>query len=463
MQALKFKLTTTSLLIMCSFSTVMAQNIFTFAGAGTFGYSGDGSAATGAQLSSPVSVAIDALGNIYIADFSDNRIRKVNTSGVISTFAGTGVGGNSGDGGPAINAQLYNPSGVAVDAAGNVYITDNGNNKIRKVNTAGIISTFAGTGFHGYGGDGGAATNASLTSPSGIAVDALGNVYFSTSDFSNYHFIRKVNTSGIISTFAGSGLPGFSGDGGLAINALLYNPYGITFDASGNMYFCDSYNYRIRKINLAGVISTFAGTGFSGFNGDGGPAINAQLGETKGVSIDASGNIYISDYMNHRVRKINTSGVISTLAGTGFSGGYSGDGGAAITARLFNPSGIAVDGSGNVFIADVANFRVREICVGACLAGINSFSTQNNEIFIFPNPNNGSFKIQIDGDVKSGQLILLNSLGQYIFEQKIIQGANDIKTIQLPIGLYSYILQQDNQTIKTGKLAIEQKTTPNSN
>ena len=277
-----------------------AQNISTIAGNGTNGYSGDGGVANIAQVYLPREVDVDASGNVYIADAGNNRIRKVTTSGVISTIAGTGVYGYNGDGFAATSAQLNYPRGVAVDASGNVYIADAGNHRIRKVDiSTGFISTIAGDGTAGYSGDGFAANLAKLHAPFGVAVDASGNVYIA--DMANY-CIRKVNTSGVISTIAGTLNGGFSGDGGLATSARFYFPLGVDVDASGNVYIADAYNHRIRKIdNATKIISTIAGNGTVAYGGDGGAAITAQLQTPQGVAVDASGNVYIADTDNHLI------------------------------------------------------------------------------------------------------------------------------------------------------------------
>ena len=336
------------------------QIITTIVGNGTLGYSGDWGAATAAELHGPSSVAVDGSGNIYIADEHNNCIRRVNTSGVISTFAGNGIAGFGGDGGAATAAELFWPKGIMIDGAGNVYIADDGNSRIRKVKISGIINTFAGNGTPGYSGDGGAATAAELHEPCGIAIDGSGNIYIAESW---NHCIRKVNSFGIINTYAGNGTNGFSGDGGPASVAELCYPYAISFDGSGNLYIADNGNNRIRKINSSGLISTFAGNGTSGFSGDGGAATDAELYAPAGVTVDIGGNVFIVDELNQRIRKINNSGVISTYAGNGISG-YSGDGGQATSADLNYPWGLTVDLSGNILIADWANNRVRK--VGSC-------------------------------------------------------------------------------------------------
>jgi len=339
-------------------STNFAQIITTIAGNGTAGYSGDGGAATGATVNQPTTLAVDASGNIYIADANNNVIRKVNTSGIITTIAGNGTAGYSGDGGSATSASLNLPFGVRVDAAGNLYIADANNNVIRKVNTSGIITTVAGTGVGGYSGDSGPATSAQLNFCTGVAVDAIGNIYISDD---NNDFIRKVDVSGIITTVAGNGTCGYTGDGGPATSAQLCFPVGIQTDAAGNLYISDNANYVVRKINTTtGIISTIAGNGTPGYSGDGGPATSAQLLNNFDVTFDADGNFYIADWGNARIRKVNTSGIISTYAGNG-GFGYTGDGGLATAAQVGAPTGVVLDAAGNLFIADQQNSVVRKI------------------------------------------------------------------------------------------------------
>jgi sugar lactone lactonase YvrE len=429
-----------------TFGVSDAQNIFTYAGTGVQGYSGDGGLAINGQLATTYGIAVDALGNVYIADAENRRIRKINTAGIISTIAGTGVPGFSGDGGAATSAQLDYPVSLAVDTSGNLYVGDF--YRIRKVNASGIISTIAGTGVAGFSGDGGLAISAQIQQIIGISIDVSGNVYFADA---NNQRIRKINTAGIISTVAGTGVPGFSGDGGAATSAQITLPYGIVTDALGNLFI--SENFRIRKVNTVGIISTVAGTGVPGYSGDGGAAINAQFYDPKGIAIDSAGNIFIADEVNVRIRKINNVGIISTFAGTGVAG-FSGDGASANLAQLNTAIALAIDASGNVFIADFVNYRIRKVCVGSCLAGINSL-TENNGVLIFPNPNNGSFKIQIAAEIANVELILYNSLGQKVHEQKIIQGENNITTSGLAKGLYHYVLLQNKQRTSKGKLIIE--------
>ena len=328
------------------------QTIDTVAGTGRFGFSGDGGPAVEAELYSPRGVAVDSAGNLYIADFGNRRIRKIDSTGTITTIAGTGEYGFSGDGGPAVAAQLRSPHGVAVDSAGNVYIADSSNRRIRKIDSTGTITTIAGTGEFGFSGDGGPAVEAKLRNPRGVAVDSAGNVYIA--DFSNRR-IRKVDSTGTITTIAGTGKKGFSGDGGPAVEAELYSPYGVAVDSAGNVYIAD---FRIRKVDSTGTIDTVAGTGRLGFSGDGGPAVAAQLRSPYGVAVDSAGNIYIADSLNHRIRKVDSTGTITTVAGTG-EPGFSGDGGPAVATLLNRPGGVAVDGAGNIYIADSFNHRIR--------------------------------------------------------------------------------------------------------
>lgn len=353
---------TSAATVNATFAPVPTGQIITLAGNGIAGFSGDGGAATSAELHSPGGVAVDTAGNIYVADPGNNRIRKITAStGVISTVAGNGTAGFSGDGGAATSAELNTPVGVAVDTGGNIYIADEFNNRIRKVTlTTGIISTVAGNGTPGFSGDGGPATSASVKLPRGVSVDASGDIYIADT---NHSRIRKVTVStGIINTVAGSGLQGYAGDGGAATSAGLCSPSGVVVDAAGNFYIADTCNNRIRKVTAStGIISTVAGNGTAGYSGDAGAATSAELSGPLGVAVDSAGNIYIADRTNNRVREVAVStGIISTVAGNGIAG-YSGDGGMAASAELNSPGGVTVDSAGNIYIADTTNNRARAI------------------------------------------------------------------------------------------------------
>ncbi len=346
-------------------SKAQTPSIFTIAGNGVYAFSGDGGPATNAQLDFPQGLAFDSIGNLFITEYHNNRVRKVNTSGIITTFAGNGIGAFSGDGAAATLACLNDPQDIAIDHSGNIYLTDLFNRRIRKINTTGIITTIAGTGTVGSTGDGGQATAADIT-PEGIAVDFHGNIYFPGGSGGNS--VRKINTSNIISTIAGTfSTSGYSGDGSPATAAMLFSPMGAVCDKKGNLYIADYENNCIRKIDTFGIIHTFAGNGTSGFYGDGGPATNANLNLPKNVTVDKAGNIYINDYGNERIRKVDTFGIISTIAGNGVIG-YSPDGVAATAASIGQSGGLACDSTGNIYFSDYYNNLVRKISTTGILS-----------------------------------------------------------------------------------------------
>ena len=334
--------------------------ISTVVGNGSRGDSGDSGLAISASLDYPSSIAFDTTGDIYIADTANHRIRLLTTStGIITTVAGDGTEGYGGDGEQVTSAIFSYPYGVSVGATGDIYIADTYNHRIRMVTkSTGIITTVAGNGTQGYSGDGGQATSAILQYPCVVAIDSSGNIYIADT-FNNC--IRMVtSTTGTITTVAGNGMSGDTGDGGLATSALMNYLYGFTLDALGNIYIADTVNHRIRMVTKStGIITTVAGDGSYGSSGDGGQATSARLSFPYGVTVDASGNIFIADSANNCIRMVmKSTGVITTVAGNG-TAGFSGDGGQAMAARLSNPLFVAVDTSINIFIADAGNNRIR--------------------------------------------------------------------------------------------------------
>ncbi|MEU6174987.1 RICIN domain-containing protein [Streptantibioticus parmotrematis] len=342
-----------------------APAISTIAGTGVGGFEGDEGPAVSAQLNYPYGIAVDGTGTLYFSDHGNHRVRKVTADGTITTIAGTGTAGNQGENVPAVSAQLNWPRDVAVDGAGTVYIADSSNHRIRKVTADGTISTVAGTGKAGFGGDGGLATSAQLNVPFGLAVDSTGVLY--VAEYNN-HRVRRITTDGKISTVAGTGSAGSKGDGGLAVSAQLNRPQALAVDATGGLYIADSNNHRIRKVAADGTISTVAGTGTVGFGGDDDQATSAQLNCPLGVMVDSTGTLYFSDHRNHRVRKVAADGTISTVAGTG-TAAFDGDDGPATSASLNNPVGLAVDRTGALHIADHVNHRIRKVAA-ARVAGL---------------------------------------------------------------------------------------------
>jgi hypothetical protein len=372
-------------------------------------------------------VTPDSAGSLYITDFDENRVYRIDAQGVLTIVAGDGFFGYIGDSGPALLAELINPYGLTFDSAGNLLIADIGNQALRKIDASGIISTvatfngyptsvavassgdfivaltgansnfvvkidssgtvttLAGTGVGGFGGDGGPATSAVLSNPTGVALDSSGNIYIADSFNSR---IRKIDSSGIITTVAGTGIAGCCGDGGPATSATLNQPSRVLLDSSGNLYVADFANNRIRKVDTIGVISTIVGTGTAGYSGDGGPAASAELNAPFEVSLDSAGDLFISDINNFVVRKVSAGGTISTLVGNHFGVGYvtfasgiwgsfGGDGGAATGAEVNVPGGVAVDSSGNVFIADGANSRIRKVDINGIITTVAGGGSAN--------------------------------------------------------------------------------------
>lgn len=422
--------------LICSSASAQIINNFagdaTGAGSMTGSYSGDGAQATTAGLNRPYGIAIDASGNVYIAEYNNQRVRKVTPAGIISTYAGNGTAGYSGDGTAATGAMIKNPYGLAVDATGNLYIADAGNSVIRKVTPAGIISTFAGVTAWGFSGDGGPATAAQFSLPTGVAVDGAGNVYIC--DGGNNR-IRKVNASGVINTVVGSGTTGFGGDGGPASAAQLGHPYALEVDGPGNIYIADNDNYRIRKVNTSGIIMTIVGNGTNGHAGDGGAATACQMKGAMDIALDAAGNLYFSEW-GWNVRVVNTAGTISNYAGT-TTYGYSGDGGPATLAKLNEPRGLAVDASSNLYLTDDLNHVVRRISPSPSLGLAGQVAPAS--MSVYPNPAGTYFSVDATSVPGAVEISVTDVMGRVVLARTVSgNGAihEEFSTLNLANGTY---------------------------
>lgn len=439
-------------------------NIETIAGTGAASYGGDAGPATAALLRDPVGIAVDGAGNLFIVDFSNNRIRKVDTGGTITTIAGTGSSGFSGDGGPATAAQLSLPFGVAVDGAGNVFIADGGNRRIRRVDAvSGIITSVAGSGSNCFPstspcGDGGPSALAQLGSPNGVAVDAAGNIFIADA---GVHRIRRVDAvSGTMTTVAGTGVFGFNGDGAPATSIQLGSPNGVAVDGAGNLYIADTFNQRVAKVDPAGSLTTVAGTGVSGFSGDGGPATAAMLSLPFAVHVDGAGTVFVADTANNRVRRVDPgTGLIDTVAGNGLFG-FGGDGGPATAAVLAFPSGVALDAAGNLLIADRLNHRVRRVALNQAPEADAGFDET-----VECNCPAGT-PVTLDGsgssDPDAGDVLSYSWTGPFAENGGTVSGQTP--TVTLPLGVHTITLTVTDPSgaadTDTVEITVEDTTSP---
>jgi sugar lactone lactonase YvrE len=410
------------------------QIITTIAGSGSGTYSGEGGAATAAHLGHIPGITFDFKGNLYLAIPLFYRVVRIDTGGIVTTFAGTGTTGFAGDNGPATDALLGYPACVAADAFGNIYISDASNKRIRKVDTAGIIKTFAGNGLSGYSGDGVPATSTSINTPQGLNFDKLGRLF--VADYNNNR-IRRIDTTGIITTVAGNGTYGYTGDSGPATNAEMKNPSCVVLDTSGNIYIGDWGNNRVRKVDVFGTISTVVGNGVAVYNGEGISATTAQI-SVWGIALDDSDNLFIADHDNERVRKVSILiDTINTIAGTG-TAGFSGDGGPATAGMLYYPEGLAFDNCGNLFIADLLNSRIRKVTYNPSCgdrSSLNSVALHfNTAISLYPNPTNTSLTLTSNDRITT--IDISNLLGQVVYSHQYNAQQVQLDVAALPAGIY---------------------------
>ncbi len=438
------------LLFTCAGIPMLAQvNIIkTIAGCSNIpGYGGDGGAATNAKLNYPCALCLDKVGNLLIADPGNNRIRKIFlSSGIITTIAGRDSSGFWGDGGQATDAILRVPVAVAVDSSGDIFIGDGFNRRIRKIsNSTGIISTIVGNGSIGNNGDGGPATAAEINGVSNLFFDKSGNLYFT--DILNYN-IRKVTTDGIISTIAGTGMPGNTGDGGQATNATFSEPNYLIIDNFGNIIIADGGANVIRSINSIGIITTIAGNGTAGYYGDGGPAIYALLNYPYGAYIDKLNNIFFAEFGNGVIRKIDgATGIISTVVGCGVQG-FSGDGGPATAAKLA-PDGLAMDDNGVMYIADYGNNRIRMVYNDKLATEV---VMKEEGYTVYPNPATNEITIK---NAEGGEMKLFNLLGQEVLSRKISRDKEVVNIQSLISGTYIIRMQGKDNAIQNSYLIKE--------
>jgi sugar lactone lactonase YvrE len=408
--------------------------ITTIAGTGNAAFNGDGGPAITAEFNRPYSICLDNLNNLFLCDGFNHRIRKISLStGIVSTVAGKATNGFSGDGGAATDAELLVPQGIQIDTHGNLYISDGGNHRIRKVDASTHnITTIVGNGTAGMSGDGNLAINASINGPAGLAI--YEDTYLYISDYLNKRVRRVDLNTGIIITVAGNGTNGYSGNNGLATNAQLNGAIDVTCDNVGNIYIADTWNGAVRKVDISsGIITTFAGTGTLGYAGDNGPATNAQLNELVGLFFDKLNNLLISDYRNGAIRRVDAAtGIITTVAG-GIAG-YGGDGGPATNAKL-KCTDVWMDDYGNIYIADYVNNRIRKVNNAVAVNGIDKLT----ESKLYPNPTKGVFFIQTP--IGISLVNIYNVAGLRVYERTCTTTETEIDVTSLPSGVYMVYVQ----------------------
>ena len=415
-----------------------AQIITTIAGNGT---GGDGSPAISASVHDPNGLAFDKYGNLFFAEQLGNFIRKIDTSGIISTVAGIGASGYSGENVLAIASKLNQPINIAIDTIGNIYFADCANNRIRKITVAtGIITTVAGNGIGTFAGDNGQATDASLYNPSGICFDDVGNLYIA--DYANNR-VRKVTSNGIITTFAGIGVIGWAGDNGQATRAKC-TPVDIRMDASDNLYIVDygnggSHGGTVRKVNTAGIITTVAGDTTSYiFNFDEIPATQARM-NPQFLTLDRNGILYISDYTNNRIRMVGSDGIIHTIIGTGVAGN-AGDNGSPSAAKIYYPSGMAFDSCQNLFFNQVGIPRIRKVTFNPyCWPLALNEVKEPKTISIFPTPTTNL--LHITGLKETATFTLYEMTGRAVMAGALLPKENEINISNLAMGMYMLQVQ----------------------
>jgi hypothetical protein len=450
-------------------SVAQSGTIITVAGIDSFGYNGDNRPAITAKLNAPESICQDKYGNIFVADAANHRIRKVNAiTGLITTVAGKDSSGYSGDNGPATNAKLFGPEGVAVDSNNNLYIGDALNYRIRKVNAiTGIITTIAGTGVAGAFGNGIPAINAQLNGPIHLHIDSFQNLY--VIDYGNY-LVRKIASStGLITTVAGNGICSNSVDGLVATAAALNKPIRVFADDTGNIYLSEELGHKVRKVSAAtGLLSTVAGTGLAGSTGDSGPATAAELALPTGIYVDKNGNIFIAEYDNGAIRRVDAStGIITTVAGTLGSPGFAGDNGPATSAQM-TAMDLTFDKDGNIYIADRGNQRIRKVCYDTtCLkiptdtanhTGIINTITTTQHYQLTPNPSNGDILLtqgEADNDAVTIDVRDIVGKSVYMSAARFRDRTYHLSLEHLSPGLYFMRIRDSKERVWNVRFVVE--------